>query len=79
MPSVHRNALNKLLAVVKRRIHEDEVKLVRAGSDEERDQLVEELADLHMRQKEIMELLVGDGEPPVATQPAFSCAVEWRA
>jgi hypothetical protein len=63
MPSVHRNALNKLLAVVEQRIHENEAKLVCAECDEERARLVEELADLHVRQKEIMELLIGDGEP----------------
>ena len=62
MPSVHRNALNKLLAVVKQRIHEDEARLVRAGCDEERARLLEELTDLHIREKEIMELLAGDGE-----------------
>jgi hypothetical protein len=62
MPSVHRNALNTLLAVVKQRIYEDEARLRCAGCDEERARLVEELAHLHMRESEIMEVLVGDGE-----------------
>lgn len=59
MPSVHRNALNKLLAAVEQQIHRDEAKLVRAESDEERAHLVEELTDLHMRHKEIMAALIG--------------------
>jgi hypothetical protein len=61
MPSAHRNALKKLLENILERINRDEARLLRATNDEERTKLVEELADLHVRQKELMDALVGDG------------------
>ena len=49
MPSAHRNAIKKLLESIEKRIAEDEARLLRATSDDERTKLVEELADLQVR------------------------------
>ena len=62
MPSAHRNALKKLLESINQRIDEDDVRMLKATTDEERTKLVEELADLHLRRAEIMDALSGDGD-----------------
>lgn len=62
MPSAHRNALKKLLASIEKRIGEDEARLLKAANDEERTKLVEELAELQIRRKEMKDVLLGDGE-----------------
>jgi hypothetical protein len=61
MPS-HRNALKKLLASVEERIHKDEARLPSVIDDEERRQLIEEIADLHLQQHELKAALLGDGD-----------------
>jgi hypothetical protein len=60
MPSAHRNALKKILAATEQQIAE--ARLLKATSDEERTKLVDILADLHVRQKEMIDALTGDGE-----------------
>ncbi len=60
MPSVHRNALKKLLQSITQRINQDEASLLNTIGDDERDKLIEEIADLHARQKELMDALRGD-------------------
>ena len=50
MPSAHRNALKKLLAVT-------------ATSEEERTKLIDLLADLHVSQNETRAVLLGDDQP----------------
>jgi hypothetical protein len=60
MPSAHRIALKKLLDTVNQRIADDEARIVRAGSDEERVKLIEEIADLHVRKNELIASLVGE-------------------
>ena len=61
MPSAHRIALKKLLDHVTHRIAQDEAKLLKVTGDDERERLIEELADLHVRKSELMEALSGDG------------------
>jgi hypothetical protein len=63
MPSAHRIALKKLLEHVEMRIAQDEARIVRATSDAEREKLVEEIADLHLRRDDLLSALMGDGEP----------------
>jgi hypothetical protein len=62
MPSAHRLALKKLLENIGERITVDEARLLKATSDDERTKLVEELADLYVRQKELRDVLLGDGD-----------------
>jgi hypothetical protein len=62
MPSVHRNALKKLMETIKRRIHDDEARLLNAADDAERTKLVAELAELHIRYKETRDALLGEDD-----------------
>jgi len=59
MPSAHRNALKKLLQSIADRIREDEARLLKCA-DGEREKLIQELADLYMRHREIKSVLLGD-------------------
>ena len=59
MPS-HHHALKKVLEGIRARISSDEVQLLNAATDEERAKLIDEIADLNVRQKEIRDTLVGD-------------------
>jgi predicted nucleic acid-binding Zn-ribbon protein len=63
MPAAHRIALKKLLDHVTQRIAQDEAKLLKVTGDDEREKLIEELADLHVRQNDLMDALGADGEP----------------
>ena len=60
MPSAHRLAIKKLLDHVTQRIHQDEAKLLSVKDDQEREKLVGEIGDLHIRQKELMDALSGE-------------------
>jgi predicted nucleic acid-binding Zn-ribbon protein len=62
MPSSHRLAIKKLLDHVTERIDRDEAKLLAVADDDAREKLIEELADLHMRQKELTDALIGNLE-----------------
>jgi hypothetical protein len=60
MPS-SRNALKALLDVTVQKITQAETRLMKATSDDEREKLVETLADLQISQKEIIDALTEDG------------------
>jgi predicted nucleic acid-binding Zn-ribbon protein len=62
MPSAHRVALKKLLEHVSQRIAQDEAKLLKITGDDEREKLIEEIADLHVRRNDLMDALGGDGD-----------------
>jgi hypothetical protein len=62
MPSAHRIALKKLLDHVVQRIAQDEAKLLKVAGDDEREKLIQELADLHVRRSDLMDALSGDSE-----------------
>ena len=51
---------NAALLPVTQRIHQDEAKLLSVKDDEEREKLVGEIGDLHIRQKELMDALSGE-------------------
>jgi predicted nucleic acid-binding Zn-ribbon protein len=60
MPSAHRVALKKLLDTIKQRIAQDEAKLLKVATDDERTTLVDEIADLHIRRDELWDALSGE-------------------
>ena len=62
MPSSHREAIKKLLDHITQRINLDEAKLLGVTDHEERLKLVEEIADLHVRIKELMDTLTGEAD-----------------
>jgi hypothetical protein len=62
MPTAHRNALKRLLSHIELRISETEARLLDSTNDDQRVKLVEEIADLHGRQKEISDTLMCDGD-----------------
>jgi hypothetical protein len=62
MPNAHRIALKKLLKHVDQRIARDEVQLLAVTGDYERGNLIQELADLHVRQGELISALGSDGD-----------------
>ena len=68
MPSAHRNALKRLLANIERRISEAEARLLEATSDDQRTKLVNQLADLHISQKDIKAALIGDNHDRAASE-----------
>ena len=59
MPSAHRIALKKLLEATEKEIQRGEARFLKATSDEERDKLVEILADLHVSQSKSRAALLG--------------------
>ncbi len=63
MPSAHRIALKKLLEVTEREISLGEVRLLKAQSDEEREKLVQRLADLHVTQSQTRAALLEEDQP----------------
>jgi hypothetical protein len=65
MPSAHRNALKKLLASIKQRISDDEARLINARDAGERAKIIEEIADLKLRQQDMLRTLAGDGDGKV--------------
>ena len=60
MPSAHRIAIKKLLDVINKRIADDEARLMCMKNADERDKLVDEIADLVIRRKELMDVLAGE-------------------
>ena len=60
MPSAHRIAIKKLLGVIDERIAADEARLISMKNADERDKLVDEIADLVIRRKELMDVLAGE-------------------
>ena len=66
MPSVHRNALKKLLESIERHIVEAEKQLLTTINDEERTALVNTLVDLQIRRRDTKAALTAD-EPPSNT------------
>jgi hypothetical protein len=65
MPTAHRNALKKLLASIKQRISDDEARLITAHDADVRAKIIEEIADLKLRQQDMMRTLAGDGDDKV--------------
>ncbi len=63
MPSAHRIALKKLLEVTEREIALGEVRLLKAQNDEEREKLIERLADLHVTQSQTRAALLEEDQP----------------
>lgn len=55
MTTSHRLAMKKLLDTTNERIAADEARLLTELSDNERAQLIEEIADLYVRRKELMD------------------------
>jgi hypothetical protein len=53
MPGAHRIALKQLLDVVEQQIAQADRRMLKATSDEEREKLVQTLADLHVRRSEL--------------------------
>jgi hypothetical protein len=60
MPSAHRIALKNLLDVVQEKIANADRCMLNATSDEEREKLVETLADLYVRRDEMLEAIRGE-------------------
>jgi len=60
MPTAHRIALKKLFATIGKRIKADEARLLDPMSDEERNRLIQEIADLKIRHRELKQALVAD-------------------
>jgi hypothetical protein len=56
----HHAALKKILEGIEKQIAVNEVRLLRAASDEQSSKLVEEIADLTIRQKEVKDALLAD-------------------
>ena len=57
MSSAHHEALKKVLAGIEKQISADEERLMRSDTDQDRERIVQEIADLKVRQREIRDTL----------------------